>query len=64
MCGRREGPADGRADDPVRAGLADAPSSIGCFTAMTLQNVAYVCSLDRIEPVFTFAAGILIPVGG
>ncbi len=42
------------------AGFAGAASSIGWFTAMTLQNVAYVRALGQIELVFTFAAGILI----
>ena len=42
------------------AGFAGALSSIGWFTAMTLQNVAYVRALGQIELVFTFAAGILI----
>ena len=42
------------------AGCAGALSSIGWFTAMTLQNVAYVRALGQIELVFTFAAGILI----
>ena len=42
------------------AGFAGALSSIGWFTAMTLQNVAYVRALGQIELVFTFGAGILI----
>ena len=42
------------------AGLAGAVSSIGWFTAMTLQNVAYVRALGQIELVFTFAAGLFI----
>ncbi len=42
------------------AGFAGALSSIGWFTAMTLQNVAYVRALGQIELVFTFAAGIFI----
>ena len=42
------------------AGFAGAVSSIGWFTAMTLQNVAYVRALGQIELVFTFAAGLFI----
>ena len=42
------------------AGFAGAMSSIGWFTAMTLQNVAYVRALGQIELVFTFVAGVLI----
>ena len=42
------------------AGLAGAVSSIGWFTAMTIQNAAYVRALGQIELLFTFAAGILI----
>jgi len=42
------------------AGLAGAVSSIGWFTAMTIQNVAYVRALGQIELVFTFAAGIVV----
>ena len=42
------------------AGLAGALSSIGWFTALTIQNAAYVRALGQIELLFTFAAGILI----
>ena len=42
------------------AGLAGAVSSIGWFTAMTIQNAAYVRALGQIELLFTFAAGIII----
>ena len=42
------------------AGLAGAVSSMGWFTAMSIQNVAYVRALGQIELVFSFAAGILI----
>ena len=42
------------------AGLAGAVSSIGWFTAMTIQNAAYVRALGQIELLFTFAAGVLI----
>ena len=42
------------------AGLAGVVGSIGWFTAMTIQNVAYVRALGQIELVFTFAAGMFI----
>lgn len=42
------------------AGLAGAMSSVGWFTAMTIQNAAYVRALGQIELLFTFAAGVLI----
>ena len=42
------------------AGLAGAVASIGWFTAMTIQNAAYVRALGQIELVFTFAAGVFI----
>ncbi len=42
------------------AGLAGALSSIGWFTALTLQNAAYVRALGQIELLFAFAAGTLI----
>lgn len=60
-------------------GVAGALGSIGWFTAMTLENAAYVRALGQIELVFTFAvswfwfkeqsnrrevAGILLVVGG
>ncbi|MEQ9124936.1 MAG: EamA family transporter, partial [Alphaproteobacteria bacterium] len=37
-------------------GLAGALGSMGWFTAMTIQNVAYVRALGQIELVFTFIA--------
>ena len=37
-------------------GLAGALGSVGWFTAMTIQNVAYVRALGQIELVFTFIA--------
>jgi drug/metabolite transporter (DMT)-like permease len=60
-------------------GIAGALGSIGWFTAMTLQNAAYVRALGQIELVFTFAvswfwfreqanskeiAGVLLIIGG
>ncbi len=60
-------------------GLAGALASMGWFTAMTIENAAYVRALGQIELVFTFAsshflfrektarlelAGILLVVGG
>ncbi|MCF8470087.1 MAG: EamA family transporter [Parvibaculum sp.] len=60
-------------------GLAGAFASMGWFTAMTIQNAAYVRALGQIELVFTFAsshflfrektsrlelAGILLVIGG
>lgn len=60
-------------------GVAGAVGSIGWFTAMTLQNAAYVRALGQIELVFTFAvswfwfreqanakeiAGVLLIIGG
>ncbi len=60
-------------------GVAGALGSIGWFTAMTLQNAAYVRALGQIELVFTFAvswfwfreqanakevAGVLLIIGG
>ena len=40
-------------------GLTSIIGSIGWFTAMTLQNAAYVRALGQIELVFTFAASYL-----
>ena len=40
-------------------GLAGMLGSVGWFTAMTLQNAAYVRALGQIELVFTFAASVL-----
>ena len=60
-------------------GVAGSLGSIGWFTAMTLQNAAYVRALGQIELVFTFAvswfwfrerangkevAGVLLIIGG
>jgi drug/metabolite transporter (DMT)-like permease len=42
------------------AGLCGMMGSAGWFTAMTIQNVAYVRALGQIELVFTFAASYLI----
>nr|WP_155190171.1 DMT family transporter [Roseibium denhamense] len=44
----------------VWVGLAGVAGSIGWFTAMTLQNVAYVRALAQIELVFTFLAAWLV----
>lgn len=41
-------------------GVAGILGSAGWFTAMTLQQVAYVRALGQIELVFTFAASVLI----
>jgi drug/metabolite transporter (DMT)-like permease len=41
-------------------GLAGMSASVGWFTAMTLQNAAYVRALGQIELVFTFAASSLL----
>ncbi|PVB59390.1 DMT family transporter [Labrenzia sp. 011] len=43
----------------VWVGLAGVAGSVGWFTAMTLQNVAYVRALAQIELVFTFLASWL-----
>jgi len=40
-------------------GLTGALGSIGWFSAMTLQNAAYVRALGQIELVFTFTASVL-----
>lgn len=40
-------------------GLAGMLASAGWFTAMTLQNAAYVRALGQVELVFTFAASLL-----
>jgi drug/metabolite transporter (DMT)-like permease len=39
-------------------GAAGALGSVGWFTAMTIQNVAYVRALGQIELVFTFVASV------
>jgi len=41
-------------------GLAGALGSIGWFSAMTLENAAYVRALGQIELIFTFAASYFI----
>lgn len=41
-------------------GLAGVVGSAGWFTAMTLQQVAYVRALGQIELVFTFAASVFL----
>lgn len=41
-------------------GLAGVVGSAGWFTAMTLQQVAYVRALGQIELVFTFMASVLV----
>ena len=40
-------------------GLTGVLGSIGWFTAMTIQNAAYVRALGQIELIFTFAASYL-----
>ncbi|MGY8957919.1 MAG: EamA family transporter, partial [Alphaproteobacteria bacterium] len=40
-------------------GLTGMLGSVGWFTAMTLQNAAYVRALGQIELVFTFMASYL-----
>jgi len=42
------------------AGVTGMIASAGWFTAMTIQNAAYVRALGQIELVFTFAASILL----
>ncbi len=44
----------------VWVGITGVIGSLGWFTAMTLQNVAYVRALGQIELVFTFAASLLV----
>jgi drug/metabolite transporter (DMT)-like permease len=41
------------------AGVTGMIASAGWFTAMTIQNAAYVRALGQIELVFTFAAAVL-----
>ncbi|MGI9451376.1 MAG: EamA family transporter, partial [Geminicoccaceae bacterium] len=41
-------------------GLAGMLASVGWFTAMTIQNAAYVRALGQIELVFTFASSYFI----
>ncbi len=40
-------------------GASGALGSVGWFTAMTIQNVAYVRALGQIELVFTFIASVV-----
>ena len=42
----------------MATGLAGTLTSIGWFTAFTLQNAAYVRAVGQIELIFTFAASI------
>ena len=42
------------------AGASGMIASAGWFTAMTIQNAAYVRALGQIELVFTFAASIFL----
>jgi drug/metabolite transporter (DMT)-like permease len=42
----------------VWAGVTGMIASAGWFTAMTIQNAAYVRALGQIELVFTFAAAV------
>ena len=44
----------------IWVGAAGVAGSVGWFTAMTLQNVAYVRALAQIELVFTFLASWLV----
>ena len=41
-------------------GIAGALASVGWFTAMTLENAAYVRALGQIELVFTFASSVFL----
>jgi drug/metabolite transporter (DMT)-like permease len=41
-------------------GVTGMLGSLGWFTAMTLQNAAYVRALGQVELVFTFAASVLV----
>jgi len=41
-------------------GIASMLGSVGWFTAMTLQNAAYVRALGQVELVFTFLTSVLI----
>jgi drug/metabolite transporter (DMT)-like permease len=41
-------------------GLAGMGASVGWFTAVTIQNAAYVRALGQIELVFTFVASVFI----
>ena len=41
-------------------GIAGALASVGWFTAMTIENAAYVRALGQIELVFTFATSYFL----
>ena len=41
-------------------GLTSMLGSVGWFTAMTLQNAAYVRALGQVELIFTFLTSIII----
>ena len=41
-------------------GLASMLGSVGWFTAMTLQNAAYVRAVGQVELIFTFLTSVLI----
>ena len=41
-------------------GLTSMLGSVGWFTAMTLQNAAYVRALGQVEIIFTFLTSIII----
>ena len=41
-------------------GIASMLGSVGWFTAMTLQNVAYVRTVGQVELIFTFLTAILV----
>ena len=41
-------------------GLASMLGSVGWFTAMTLQNAAYVRAVGQVELIFTFLTSTLI----
>jgi len=41
-------------------GVAGGLASVGWFSAMTLQNAAYVRALGQVELLFTFAASVLV----
>ena len=43
----------------IWVGLSGMAASAGWFTAMTIQNAAYVRALGQIELLFTFAVSIL-----
>jgi drug/metabolite transporter (DMT)-like permease len=41
-------------------GVASMLGSVGWFTAMTMQNAAYVRALGQVELIFTFLTSVLI----